>query len=64
MPVIIEELTTNLEIEDEAKIRKVIRDEVQKCFLEFRRAQRSGAAGEIDPADPAAAGGPQESGGG
>jgi len=64
MPVIIEELTTSLEIEDEAKIRKLVRDEIQRELRELRRALRSGGGGEVDPADPAAAGGPQESGGG
>jgi hypothetical protein len=63
MPVIIEELTTSLELEDEAKIRKLIRDEVEQCLQEFRRSMRSGG-GDVDPSDPAAAGGPQESGGG
>lgn len=64
MPVIIEELTTSLQIEDEAKLRKLVRDEIQRQFRDLQRMLRTGRAGDIDPADPAAGGGPQESGGG
>lgn len=60
MPVIIEELTTTLEIEDEAQIRKLVRQEIERALREQRRGH--GASAEADPADPAAAGGVRDGG--
>ena len=62
MPVIIGELSTTLEIQDEAKIRRLVREEIRRELMERRRAERSGAA-EVDPADPSAGGSPKETGG-
>jgi hypothetical protein len=61
MALVIEELSTSLEVQDEVKIRKIVREEVQRALA----AQRSRASGgeEADPADPAASGGPNEGAG-
>jgi hypothetical protein len=64
MPLIIEEMSTTLEIQDESKIRKLVRQMIKEELLESKRAARTGSGGGADPADPAASGGPQESGGG
>lgn len=60
MPLIIEELSTELEVRDEVKLRRVVREEIDRYFKATRG--RVGAAAEIDPADPAAAGKPTENG--
>jgi predicted secreted Zn-dependent protease len=57
MPVVIEELTTSLEIQDEAKIRKLVQEEITRALAEERR--RGGRAFDVDPADPAAGGEPE-----
>lgn len=64
MPLIIEEMSTTLEIQDEAKIRKLVKQMIKDEMQEMKRASRTGSGAGADPADPAAAGGPQESGGG
>ena len=53
-------MTTTLEIQDEAKIRKLVQEEIARALAEERR--RGGLANpySVDPADPAAAGGPED----
>ncbi len=63
MPLVIEEMSATLEIQDEVKIRKLIKQVVREELMQQRQAQRSGSGADVDPADPAA-GGSQESGGG
>lgn len=50
MPVVIEELTSNFEIRDEAKIRTMVREEVKKALSEERRTVK-GAQGAQDDGD-------------
>jgi hypothetical protein len=64
MPVIIEELTTTFDIQDEVKIRKLVRQEIRAELAAQRRRAGPGGALDVDPADPAASGGPLEAGGG
>lgn len=63
MPLVIEQLTTSLEIQDEVKIRKLVQDEVRRAVAELRGHGGFDAA-QPDPSDPAAGGGPSETGGG
>jgi hypothetical protein len=60
MPLVIEELSTSLEIQDEVAIKKLVREEVRRQLAE----QRSGRApaDDVDPSDPAAGGTPNEGG--
>jgi len=63
MPLIIEEMSTSLEIHDEAKIRKLVKQMIRDELIQQQRAAKTGGTSGADPADPAA-GGAQESGGG
>ena len=60
MPLIIGEMSTSLEIQDEAKIRKLVKQMIRDELRELKLTSR-GTTGEADPADPAA-GGAQEGG--
>ena len=60
MPVVIEELSTSFQVHDEVKIRRLVRDELKRFMTEQRRGERGTASSEADPADPGAAGGPNE----
>ena len=56
MPVVIEELTTTLEIQDEVKIRELVKQEFARLSQQQRQDWLSGDAASVDPADPVAAG--------
>ena len=58
MAVKIDELATSFDVRNEAKLKKLIREELQKMMAEERR----GSGGGFDPADPAASGRPDEGG--
>jgi hypothetical protein len=58
MPLMIEELSTSLEVQDDVKLRAMVREEIQKYMRHARAEGASSTA--VDPADPAAAGGPYE----
>lgn len=63
MALVIEELSTSVEVQDEVKIRKIVREEVMRA-LAAERARGNLPSGEGgDPTDPAAAGGPNEGAG-
>lgn len=62
MPVIIEELTTTLEIRDEVKIRKLVREEIAHAMRDEQR-KRAVGRDRVDPTDPAASGRPGQGGG-
>jgi hypothetical protein len=60
MPVIIGKLFTEFEIQDEKRIRAVVRQEIENFMRESR--QRPGRlGGGVDPSDPAASGTPEGS---
>lgn len=63
MPVVIEELSTRFDIQDEAKIRKLVHEEIQICMKRSRRTAQGGRS-TSDPANPAAADVPSEERGG
>jgi hypothetical protein len=63
MPLIIEEMSTTLEIHDEAKIRKLVKQMIRDELAQQKRAASSGGVNGADPADPAAGGGPENAGG-
>jgi hypothetical protein len=63
MPLIIEEMSTTLEIHDEAKIRKLVKQMIRDELAQQKRASRTGGASGADPADPAAGGAPENAGG-
>ena len=49
MPVVIDELTSNFEIRDEAKIRKLVRTEIQAALAqEKKRAKDGDDDGEVN----------------
>jgi len=57
MPVVIKEMTSSFDVKDEAKIRKMIVQEVKKGLAAQKNQKGSGGP---DPADPAASGRPGE----
>lgn len=61
MPIMIDELSTSIHVRDEAKLRQAVREEIEKYMTEVRRA--GNGRPPANPADPAAAGGPNETGG-
>ena len=63
MPVIIEELTTTVQVQDEVRIRKLVRDEVKNVLASKERKTAARGMDRVDAADPAAAGGPKVTGG-
>lgn len=56
MPVVIEELTTTLEIQDELKIRKLVGAEVRRILREEREQRFGRAPIAIDPSDSTSGG--------
>jgi hypothetical protein len=56
VPVVIEELTTTLEVQDEVKIRKLVGDELRRLLREQREQRFSPNPSAVDPADPTAGG--------
>lgn len=54
MPVIIEELSTHLDVTDEAKLRELVQEEIKRAMAGTGTGYR-GADASIDPADPNAA---------
>lgn len=56
MPVVIEELTTTLEVQDEVKIRKLIKQEFERLVHEKREDWFRTDATSVDPSDSTAAG--------
>jgi hypothetical protein len=63
MPVVIEELSASFQVRDEVKIRRVVRDEIERYMNQDRH--RGGASNRDagNPADPGAGGGPNEGAG-
>jgi hypothetical protein len=59
MPVVIDELTSRFEVRNDAKLKKLVAQEVRAALEEERR--RGGRAG-TDPSDPSASGRPGEGG--
>lgn len=57
MPVIIEDMSTTLELKDEEKILMLIRHEIMKALAGKGAAAKLGGV-QVDPADPAAGGKP------
>jgi hypothetical protein len=51
MPVVIEELTTTLEIQDEVKIRKAIGEEVRRLLRQEREQRFGRSPASLDPSD-------------
>jgi hypothetical protein len=58
MPVVIDELTSRFEVQDEAKLKKLVAKEVRAALEEQRRREVRGAS--TDPSDPSASGRPAE----
>jgi len=56
VPVVIEELTTTLEVQDEIKIRKLVGEEVRRILREEREQRFGRNPASLDPSDPTAAG--------
>ena len=56
MPVVIEELTTTLEIQDEVKIRRAIGEEVRRILREEREQRFGRTPASVDPSDPTGGG--------
>jgi hypothetical protein len=56
VPVVIEELTTTLEIQDELKIRKLVGEEVRRILREERERRSGRAPTAIDPSDSTSGG--------
>lgn len=54
MALVIEELTTTLEIHDEVKIRQLVRREIDRALEERERRVTTGRPRTPDPSDPAA----------
>jgi hypothetical protein len=59
MPVTIEEMTSHFEVRDQAKLKKLVQEEVKKAVAQQRPG---GGKGGADPADPSAGGRPNEGG--
>jgi len=55
VPVVIEELTTTLEVQDEVKVRRLVVDEIRRYLREHRDSLHARGA-DVDPADPTASG--------
>lgn len=60
MPVVIEELTTTLEIRDELEIRKLVGEEVRRVLREHGHHGSGRDALQVDPTDPVAGGATNE----
>lgn len=60
MPIVIEELTTTLEIQDEVRIRKLVAHEVRRVLREESDLHRGRDASSVDPTDPVAGAGGRE----
>jgi hypothetical protein len=60
MPVTIEEMTSHFEVRDQAKLKKLVQEEVKKAVAQQGRG--GAGAGGADPADPSAGGRPNEGG--
>lgn len=54
MPVVIERMTMTLEIQDEVRIRRLVRDEITKTLADRERTATSRRDERVDPRDPAA----------
>ena len=54
MALVIEEMTTTLEIHDEVKIRQLVRREIRQAIEERDRRVTTGRPRTPDPSDPAA----------
>jgi hypothetical protein len=54
MPVVIERMTTTLEIQDEVRIRRLVREEICRILDERDRTETSRRDERVDPRDPAA----------
>lgn len=59
MPLMIEELDTSLDVHDEAKLRKLVRQEIEE-YMQRPRGLLRGR--DVDAADPGAAGRPTGNG--
>lgn len=53
MAIVIESMTTTLEIHDEVKIRRLVREEIRRA-AEERERDASRPEGRVDPRDPSA----------
>lgn len=53
MPVVIERMTTTLEIQDELRIRRLVREEVNRAIADRERTATSRRDQRVDPRDPA-----------
>ncbi len=53
MPVMIDEMTSHFEVRDQAKLQKLVREEVKKAVAQEKKGGKQGGA---DPADPSAGG--------
>jgi hypothetical protein len=60
MPVMIEEMLTSLDVQDQEKLRELIRKEIEAA-LEMRGPGRKSGSG-LDPADPGAGSKPSHMG--
>lgn len=60
MPVVIEELTTTLEIQDELKIRKLVGQEVRRLLREEHARRAAGHPTAVEPSDATAGWGRDE----
>ncbi|MEM9189371.1 MAG: hypothetical protein AAGF12_09355 [Myxococcota bacterium] len=54
MPLVIERMTTTLEIQDEVHIRRLVRDEIERCLREQDRTRTARRDRQVDPRDPSA----------
>jgi hypothetical protein len=63
MPVVIEELSASFQVRDEVKIRRVVRDEIERYMNQDRNRGGNSNRDGGNPADPGAGGGPNEGAG-
>lgn len=57
MPLVIDSMTTSIQVQDDAKLRKLVQEEVKLLLAEDRkRGGHGGSAADPDPADPDAGG--------
>jgi hypothetical protein len=62
MPVVIDEMTTQFDVRNEDKTKKLVAREVKSALMTERRRARREGGHEVDPSDPSASGRPGEGG--
>jgi hypothetical protein len=61
MPVVINEMTSRFDVRDDAKLKKLVAEEVKAALKKEQQRRRAGGD-DPDPSDPSASGRPSEGG--